>query len=223
MNYQLNFFFVWRHFGMLLDGLRVSLEITGLTILIGLAAGFVVALMRMSRLRLLAWPATAFIEFFRCTPMLVQIVWVFYCLPILFGLAIDPFESALLALSLNLTAFNAEAYRAAIQAIPHAHLDAGVALGLSPFQRVRTIILPQAIRMAVPVLMTNGIGTFQQSALVSIVAIADLMYEGKLLATQTYRPIETLTTVAFLYFAIAFPIAQVVKLVEDRLAAKIGG
>jgi polar amino acid transport system permease protein len=223
MNYQLNFFFVWRHFGMLLDGLRVSLEITGLTILIGLAAGFVVALMRMSRLRLLAWPATAFIEFFRCTPMLVQIVWVFYCLPILFGLAIDPFESALLALSLNLTAFNAEAYRAAIQAIPRAHLDAGVALGLSPFQRVRTIILPQAIRMAVPVLMTNGIGTFQQSALVSLVAIADLMYEGKLLATQTYRPIETLTTVAFLYFAIAFPIAQAVKLVEDRLAAKIGG
>jgi polar amino acid transport system permease protein len=223
MNYQLNFFFVWRHFDMLLEGLRVSLEITGLTILIGLVAGFVVALMRMSRLRVVAWPATAFIEFFRCTPMLVQIVWVFYCLPILFGLAIDPFESALLALSLNLTAFNAEAYRAAIQAIPHAHLDAGVALGLSPFQRVRTIILPQAIRMAVPVLMTNGIGAFQQSALVSIVAIADLMYQGKLLATQTYRPIETLTTVAFLYFAIAFPIAQAVKLVEDRLAAKIGG
>jgi len=223
MNYQLNFFFVWRHFDTLLEGLKVSLEITGLTILIGLAAGFVVALMRMSRLRLLAWPATAFIEFFRCTPMLVQIVWVFYCLPIVVGLAIDPFESALLALSLNLTAFNAEAYRAAIQAIPRAHLDAGVALGLSPFQRVRTIILPQALRMAVPVLMTNGIGAFQQSALVSIVAIADLMYQGKLLATQTYRPIETLTTVAFLYFAIAFPIAQAVKLVEDRLAAKIGG
>ena len=223
MDYHLNFFFVWRHFDLLLEGLRLSLEITGLTILIGLALGFVVALMRMSRLRLIAWPATAFIEFFRCTPMLVQIVWVFYCLPILFGLAFSPFESALLALSLNLTAFNAEAYRAAIQAIPHAHLDAGVALGLSPFQRVRTIILPQAIRMAVPVLMTNGIGAFQQSALVSIVAIADLMYQGKLLATQTYRPIETLTTVAFLYFAIAFPIGQAVKLVEDRLAAKIGG
>jgi polar amino acid transport system permease protein len=71
--------------------------------------------------------------------------------------------------------------------------------------------------------MTNGIGCFQQSALVSIVAIADLMYQGKLLATQTYRPIETLTTVALLYFAIAFPIAQAVKRVEDRLAARIGG
>jgi polar amino acid transport system permease protein len=223
MDYRLNFFFVWRHLDTLLEGLRLSLEITGLTILIGLIAGFLVALMRMSPLRLLAWPATAFIEFFRCTPMLVQIVWVFYCLPILFGLALSPFASALLALSLNLTAFNAEAYRAAIQAIPRAHLDAGVALGLSPLQRVRTIVLPQAIRLAVPVLMTNGIGCFQQSALVSIVAIADLMYQGKLLATQTYRPIETLTTVAFLYFAIAFPIAQAVKWVEDRLAAKFGG
>jgi polar amino acid transport system permease protein len=223
MDYHLNFFFVWRHFGMLLEGLRLSLEITGLTIAIGLVGGFLMALLRMSRLRVLAWPATAFIEFFRCTPMLVQIVWVFYCLPILFGLAISPFESALLALSLNLTAFNAEAYRAAIQAIPRAHLDAGVALGLSPFQRVRTIVLPQAIRLATPVLMTNGVGAFQQSALVSIVAIADLMYQGKLLATQTYRPIETLTTVAFLYFAIAFPVGQVVKWVEDRLAAKIGG
>ena len=223
MDYRLNFFFVWRHFDTLLEGLRLSLEITGLTILIGLIGGFIVALLRMSRVRLLAWPATAFIEFFRCTPMLVQIVWVFYCLPILFGLAISPFASALLALSLNLTAFNAEAYRAAIQAIPRAHLDAGVALGLSAFQRIRTIILPQAMRLAAPVLMTNGVGCFQQSALVSIVAIADLMYQGKLLATQTYRPIETLTTVALLYFAIAFPISQAVKWVEDRLAAKIGG
>ena len=223
MEYHLNFFFVWRHLDSLLEGLKLSLEITGLTIMIGLVGGFLVALLRMSPVRLLAWPAAAFIEFFRCTPMLIQIVWVFYCLPILVGVALSPFASALLALSLNLTAFNAEAYRAAIQAIPRAHIDAGVALGLSPFQRVRTIVLPQAIRMAVPVLMTNGIGAFQQSALVSIVAIADLMYEGKLLATQTYRPIETLTTVAFLYLAIAFPVAQAVKLVEDRLAAKIGG
>jgi len=223
MDYRLNFFFVWRHFDMLLEGLKLSLEITGLTVLIGLVGGFLVALLRMSRRRVLAWPATAFIEFFRCTPMLVQIVWVFYCLPILFGLSLSPFASALLALGLNLTAFNAEAYRAAIQAIPRAHLDAGVALGLSSSQRVRKIVLPQAIRLAAPVLMTNGIGAFQQSALVSIVAIADLMYQGRLLAAQTYRPIETLTTVALLYFVIAFPVAQAVKLVEDRLAARIGG
>ncbi len=223
MAYELNFYFVWRNLDTLLEGLMLSLELTGLSIIIGLSAGFVLALLRMSSLRILSVPAIAFIELFRCTPMLIQIVWVFYCLPILFDLSISPYASALLALALNITAFNAEAYRAAIQAIPRAHLDAAVALGLSPMQRVRHVVFPQAFRMSVPVLMTNGVGIFQQSALVSVIAIAELMYMGKFLATQTYRPIETLTTVALLYFIIAFPITQMVKLIEDRVAAKIGG
>lgn len=223
MAYELNFFFVWRNLDTLLEGLMLSLELTGLSIIIGLSAGFLLALLRMSPLRILSVPAVAFIELFRCTPMLIQIVWVFYCLPILFDLSISPYASALLALALNITAFNAEAYRAAIQAIPRAHLDAAVALGLSPMQRVRHVVFPQAFRMSVPVLMTNGVGIFQQSALVSVIAIAELMYMGKFLATQTYRPIETLTTVALLYFIIAFPITQIVKRVEDRVAAKIGG
>ena len=223
MTYELNFYFVWRNLGSLLEGLLLSLELTGISIVIGLTAGFVLALLRMSSLRILSVPAIAFIELFRCTPMLIQIVWVFYCLPILFDLSISPYASALLALGFNITAFNAEAYRAAIQAIPRAHLDAAVALGLSRLQRVRHVIFPQAFRMSVPVLMTNGVGIFQQSALVSVIAIAELMYMGKILATQTYRPIETLTTVALLYFIIAFPITQMVKRVEDRVAAKIGG
>lgn len=223
MAYELNFFFVWRNLDTLLEGLMLSLELTGLSIIIGLSAGFLLALLRMSPLRILSVPAVAFIELFRCTPMLIQIVWVFYCLPILFDLSISPYASALLALALNITAFNAEAYRAAIQAIPRAHLDAAVALGLSPMQRVRHVVFPQAFRMSVPVLMTNGVGIFQQSALVSVIAIAELMYMGKFLATQTYRPIETLTTVALLYFIIAFPITQIVKRIEDRVAAKIGG
>lgn len=223
MAYELNFYFVWRNLDTLLEGLMLSLELTGLSIIIGLSAGFVLALLRMSPLRILSVPAVAFIELFRCTPMLIQIVWVFYCLPILFDLSISPYASALLALALNITAFNAEAYRAAIQAIPRAHLDAAVALGLSPMQRVRHVVFPQAFRMSVPVLMTNGVGIFQQSALVSVIAIAELMYMGKFLATQTYRPIETLTTVALLYFIIAFPITQMVKRIEDRVAAKIGG
>ncbi len=223
MNYELNFFFVWRNLDSLLEGLLLSLELTGLSIVIGLSAGFVVALLRMSPIRILSLPAITFIEIFRCTPMLIQIVWVFYCLPILFDLSISPYASALLALGLNATAFNAEAYRAAIQAIPRAHLDAGVALGLNYLHRVRHIVFPQAFRTAAPVLITNGVGIFQQSALVSVIAIAELMYKGKMLATQTYRPIETLTTVALLYFIVAFPITQTVKRIEDRVAARIGG
>ncbi len=90
MAYELNFYFVWRNLDTLLEGLMLSLELTGLSIIIGLSAGFLLALLRMSPLRILSLPAVAFIELFRCTPMLIQIVWVFYCLPIFFELSISP-------------------------------------------------------------------------------------------------------------------------------------
>jgi polar amino acid transport system permease protein len=129
MNYNLNFFFVLRDFDMLLAGLVVTLKLTVLANAIGLSAGFLVALLVMSPVRIVRWPATAFVEFFRCTPALIQIVWFFYCVPMLFNIFLDAVTMGVLALGLNLTAFNAEAYRAAIQAIPRAHLDASVALG----------------------------------------------------------------------------------------------
>lgn len=100
--------------------------------------------------------------------------------------------------------------------MPREHLDAGIALGLNPAQRVFNIVLPQALRNSVPVLLTNGIGTFQQSALVAIVGVQDLMYQGKSLATQTYRPIETFTVIALFYLAISFPVSQLVGWLERR-------
>ena len=222
MTYKLDFFFVFAKIGALLGGLAVSLELTALAIVIGLVFGFVVAMMRLSRSRLLSVPAAAYIEFFRCTPALVQIVWFYYCIPIIVGLALDPFSSVLLALGLNIAAFNAEAYRAAIQAIPSAHLDAATALGLSSLKRARYIILPQAVRLAAPVLVTNGIGIFQQSSLVSLVAIGDLMYRGRMLAVETYRPIETLTLIALIYLLVTFIASLSVRLLERRLAADTG-
>ena len=222
MDYQLSFFYVWRKIDTLMEGLIVSLQLTAIAILIGLIIGFVIALMRLSRFRILSIPAGSFIEFFRCTPSLVQIVWFYYCTPLILNLNINPMTTVLLALGLNLAAFNAEAYRAAMQAIPQDHLDAGIALGLSPFQRVRYIVLPQAFRIALPVLVTNCVGIFQQSSLVSLVAIADLMYRGRMLAVNTYRPIETLTVVAVIYFLISFFMTQTIKYFEDRVSAKIG-
>ena len=223
MDYKVNFYFVFRKFDTLLDGLVVSVELTILSIAIGLTLGFVIALLQMSPIRIVALVAKGFVEFFRCTPALIQIIWIFYCIPIFFDVFISPFASGLLALSLNLAAFNAEAYRSTIKAIPRDHIDTGIALGLTPIQRAINIIFPQSFLMAVPVLITNGVGIFQQSALVSVVAIADLMYQGKMLATQTYRPIETLTMVAVIYFVVALPITLSVKVVEEKISKKIGG
>ncbi|WP_144940472.1 amino acid ABC transporter permease [Pseudomonas alabamensis] len=216
MNYQFDFHFLNGSLPVLLDGLKVTLELALVSNLIGLTCGFLLCLMTLSRWFFIRWPAQLFIEFFRCTPALLQIVWFFYCVPMLFDVFIDPIVMGFLALGLNLTAFNAEAYRAGVQAVPREHLDASIALGLKGWQRTVYVILPQSLRSALPVLITNGIGTLQQSALVAIVAVADLMYVGKSLATETYRPLETYTLIALIYFALSLPIAQLVQWFERR-------
>jgi polar amino acid transport system permease protein len=220
VNYQFDLFFIANGLWPLLKGLVVTLQLTVAANIIGLTLGFVIALLVMSPNPILRWPFTLFIEFFRCTPALVQIVWFFYCIPIIFDVYIDALTMGILAIGLNLAAFNAEAYRAAIQGVQSNQYDATIALGLSPFQRTVYVVLPQAFRSALPVLVANGIGAFQQTALVAIVALQDLMYMGKILATDTYRPIEVFTVIALIYFAISFPISQLVEYIERRRKAE---
>ncbi|MCD4863059.1 amino acid ABC transporter permease [Pseudomonas sp. PLB05] len=221
MNYQFDFYFLNGTLGPLWQGLKVTLQLALAANLMGLVLGFLLCLLTLNRWRLVRLPAQLFIEFFRCTPVLLQIVWFFYCVPMLFNVFVDPITMGVLALGLNLTAFNAEAYRAGVQAVPREHLDASVALGLGPLNRTLYVVLPQALRSALPVLMTNGIGILQQSALVAIVAVADLMYIGKSIATEAYRPLETYSLIALIYFALSLPIAQLVRLVERRQDAAL--
>ncbi|MBU9133447.1 amino acid ABC transporter permease [Burkholderia multivorans] len=221
MNYHFDFSFLAGSVGALLDGLKVTVVLAVAANAMGLVLGFVLCLFAMSRWPLVRWPAQLFIEFFRCTPALLQIIWFFYCIPMMVDVFIDPIAMGVLALGLNLTAFNAEAYRAGVQAVPKEHLDAAVALGLRPWQRTIFVVLPQALRNAMPVLLTNGIGSLQQSALVAIVAVADLMYVAKSLATQAYRPLETYSVVALVYFALSLPIARLVHVIERRQDAAV--
>lgn len=214
MNYTFDFNAV--SLGPLVDGLIVTLKLTVAANIIGVVLGFPLALVIMSRVWAIRMPAMLFVEFFRCTPAIVQIVWFFYCVPMLFNVFLGSTTMGILALGLNLMAFNAEAYRASIQAVPREQVDAGIALGLNPLQRVLHVVLPNALRASVPVLLTNGIVIFQQSALVAIVAVQDLMYQAKTLATETYRPIETFTIAALIYFAVSFPVTQIVGHLERR-------
>ncbi len=214
MNYTFDFQSIT--FGPLWEGLIVTLELTTAANIIGIVGGFLLALLIMSPVAVVRMPFMLFVEFFRCTPAIVQIVWFFYCVPMLFNVFLGSMTMGILALGFNLMAFNAEAYRAAIQAVPREQIDAGIALGLNPLQRILYIVLPTAFRASIPVLLTNGIVIFQQSALVAIVAVQDLMYQGKTLATETYRPIETFTVVALIYFAVSFPVTQIVGYLERR-------
>jgi polar amino acid transport system permease protein len=216
MAYHFDFSFLEGKLPLLLDGLKITLELTLASNAIGLVLGFFLCLMTLSRWTFIRFPARMFIEFFRCTPALLQIVWFFYCIPMIFDVFIGPVTLGVLALGMNVTAFNAEAYRAGVQAVPKEHLDACVALGLRPWQRTFYVILPQALRTATPVLMTNAIGALQQSALVAVVAVGDLMYVSTRLATEAYRPLETYSLVAFIYFVLSIPISQLVRVIERR-------
>ncbi|BAO88996.1 amino acid ABC transporter permease [Caballeronia cordobensis] len=211
-----DFYFVLHSWDFLLEGLKITLELTLWAIAIGLVCGFLLALAANSKVRLVRVPARAYIDFFRCTPALVQVVWFFFCIPMIFNVFWTPVFMGVVILGMNLTAFNAEAFRASIQAIPKAQTDACVALGLDPKSRILFVVLPQAFRHAVPVLITQAIGIFQQSSLVSLVGVADLMYQGKQLSTQTYRPIETFTVLALFYLAVAIPFGRFAAFLEHR-------
>lgn len=215
---NLDFFFALSSAPQLLEGLKVTLWLTFWSNIIGITFGFLLAMVSVSPVRPLRWLYTCYIEIFRCTPILLQIVWFFFCVPILFNVYWSGEFLGLLILGLNLTAFNAEAYRASIQAIPSAQHDAAVALGLGQRVTAIHIIMPQAARNAMPVLVANAIGAFQQSALVALVGVADLMYQGKLLSTQTYRPIEAYTSIALIYLAVSVAFGQIAGAIERRNA-----
>jgi polar amino acid transport system permease protein len=221
MTYGFDFRVPLRYIDVLGRGLVVTLEITGISIAIGLVLGLLIAILRISRKTVVNGVAAAYIEVFRCTPTLIQIVWIFYCLPIVLGIELSGFASGVVALSLNVAAFYAEAFRTGIQAVKSDQYDAAVALGFSRLQALRHIIIPQAVIISIPVILSNSVSLFKESSLVSTVAIADLMYQGRLLATTTYRPIEVLTTVALIYFVISFPVTQLVRSLETRIHARM--
>ena len=223
MDYHFSFPVISEYIWVLLRGLATTLEFTVICILLGVALAFFICLLRISRFRVLRIISTAYVEFFRCTPVLIQLFWIFFCLPIVIGVEINNFASAVIALTLFMGAIGSETFRSAIQGISRDQLDTGVALGLSTTQRIRYILFPQAIRISIPTLLSNCVSLFKESALVSTVGMSDLMYVGQNVSNTTARPVEILTTVALLYFIVAFPLTRLVSLVERRLANKIGG
>lgn len=216
MNYDFDWSIVVGALPVLLRGLLVTLEITLITIVISMVLAVPLAVARMARIEIIRWLAQIYIEIFRCTPLLVQLFWIFFALPALTGLTIPGFASAVIALTANLTAFMAEAYRSGFQAVPKEQVEAGKMLRLSRIQQLRYIIVPQALRQQIPVILSLNISMFKDSALVSTIAVSDLMFEANTLATESYRALEVFSTAAIIYFAIAFPASLVTSYLERR-------
>jgi polar amino acid transport system permease protein len=201
----------------LLVGAAGTLRIFAICLVLGLSLGLVVGLGRYARNPLLNWPATAFVEFFRNTPVLVQILWFYFALPILMPFEISPLAAAALGISLNSAAFSAEIYRGGIQSIEPAQWDGARALGMGWGQAMRRIILPQALKRMTPALTNRAIEIFKMSTLASAVAYVELLQQGKLIASLNYNPIEAYTAVAVIFFVFLWPMVQFTYLLERRL------
>jgi polar amino acid transport system permease protein len=218
MAYEWAWRIIPRAIPVLLQGLRLTLEVTLIVIGLGFLAGIVVAAGRLARNPFVSKSVALYIEFFRGTPALVQLVWVYYCLPIVLGLELPSFASIVVALTLNVAAFYGEAIRAGIQAIPRDQGEAADILGLSYVDKMRFVVLPQAFRIIIPVALSQSISLFKDTSLVSTLGVADLMYQARVLSTETYRPLEILTVAALIYFLLAFPCTIATRVLELRLA-----
>jgi polar amino acid transport system permease protein len=216
--YAWDFSFLWAYRWLILAGLGVTIAYTVGTILLGLAIGLVTGLLRLSRNPMITAPLVAYVEIFRCTPLLVQIVWFYYALPVILGIDIPAHVAAVLVLSLYTGAFYAEIIRGGVNSIERGQWDAARAIGMRRNQVMRHVILPQAVKRMIPPFMNQSIIQLKNTSLVSTIAVADLLYQGTIITAATYRPLEVYTMVAIIYFLVLFPLTLAAQQVERRLA-----
>ena len=195
----------------------VTLLYSSATVAGGIVIGVVCGLALLSRRRWLTLPLEAYVEVFRCTPLLVQIVWFYYALPILLNFSLPAWLAAGLGLTLYMGAFCTEIFRAGAMSIGRGQWQVGRALGMSHIKLMRRIVLPQAVRRMVPPLVNQSITQLKNTALLSVVAVPDLMYTGPIITAETYRPLEVYTSVAAVYFIMLYPMTLFAKRLEVRV------
>ncbi len=217
--YQWNFGAVREYLPIMLQGIALTVAASVLSMLLAIVLAVVVALARLSKtpLRPLAY---VYIEFFRNTPLLMQIVWIFYALPLTIGLTLSPFYSGVVALTLNLIAFLAEIYRAGITSISRGQHDAGLAIAMTRAQLYRRIILPQALSRVIPPMGSMWVSLFKDTSILSVIGVAELMHAGRLASVDSYRPMEIFTVVAVLYYILAYPQSLAVNTLYHRFRVR---
>lgn len=217
MSYNWDFHSVWQYWDLFLWGLWLTVVYTFGSILFGVLIGFLTCAARLSGWWILSAIARVYQEIFRCTPLLVQLLWFYYAFPLLVGGSIDNRVAAMLTLSLYVGAFYAEIFRGGIVSIDKGQREAAAAIGMSPWQSMTRIILPQAMKRVLPSFINQSVIQFKNTSLVSVISVADLAYMAAVVNGQTYRPLESYTLMAGLYIAMLLPITQAADWIERRL------
>lgn len=211
---------IWTHRDALLQGAAMTVGLTVVTMLLAVPCGIVLALMRLSSSRLLSNASLAFVEFFRNLPLILVIYWAFYVLPIAFNVEFSALTTALAALVLNVSAYNAETFRAGINSIRKGQLEAALAVGMSRRQAMFKVVIPQAARRILPVLASTWISLFKDTSLVSVIAVGELAYTAMQIRAQTFRVLEMLTAMAALYWLMGYPQAKLVDWIHKKYGVK---
>ncbi|WP_217693980.1 amino acid ABC transporter permease [Chromohalobacter japonicus] len=200
----------------LLTGIPWTLLISFGGLAIGFLIGIIFGLLRISPLRLLRWPATVYIEIFRGTPVLVQVLFIFYGLPQLLGGPINAVVAGIAAIALNAGAYISEIVRGGVQSIEKGQREAGLSLGLSRTDTFRYIIWPQALRRMIPALGNQGIVSIKDTSLFSVIGVGELVRQGQVYIATTFTALEVYLMVALLYLAITLSLSFALRLLERK-------
>ncbi|HEY4202543.1 MAG TPA: amino acid ABC transporter permease [Devosiaceae bacterium] len=209
---------IWQYRYDLLGGVGVTIALAVVTMIIAVPLGIVVMLMRQSGIKPLQWIATVFVEIFRNTPLLLLVYWAYYAVPTISHVPVSALATGIVALVLNTAAYNSENFRAGVNSIRKGQMEAGLSLGMSWSETMRKIILPQAIRRIVPVLASSWVSLFKATSLVSAIGVYELAHVALEIRSENYRVLETLTTLALIYWVLGYPQAKLV----DWLNRKYG-
>lgn len=215
-NFQFRWDFVFDRWELLAEGLTTTLYVSLLGMIVALILGLVIALLRMSKFRLVSWLAQLYINIFRAIPLFVFIIWLYYGLPIVLGINFDPITAGVLCLGLQYAGWLAEIYRSGIGAIGRGQREAALSLGLSRYQTFWDVVFPQAFRIMLPPMGNNFVGMLKDSSLVGIIGVFELVRQAQLAVSQTFRPFEFYTAIAIVYIVLTQLLSQGVNALERR-------
>jgi len=219
MGYEWDFDLTLKYSNVLFEGFLGTLKVGIVSLILGAIGGLLLALMRMSRFYFFSWPSIAVIEFFRTTPLLIQLFWIYFALPMIIGINFNAYTACIISLSVNTSAFFAEIYRAGIQSIDRSQWEGGKALGMKSTELMRRIILPQAVRRMIPAFLERSFELMKGTTNVSAIAFGDLLYRALELSARLYRPIEILTLVAIFFFLTLTLTSVFIRHMENRIDA----
>jgi His/Glu/Gln/Arg/opine family amino acid ABC transporter permease subunit len=212
----LNFDVIRDYWHVFLRGLGITIFLTVVTMVLASMLAIPLALARLSDKRLFRWPANVFVEFMRATPLILQLIYIYYVLPTA-GIKLNPIVAAITGLTLHYSAYLSEVFRGGIQSIAKGQTEAALSLGLSRWLAFRKVVLPQATRAILPTLANYLISLFKDTSLASVVTVQELMFSGQIISARNFQYFTVYTVTALLYFAVCYPSGLAVRVLEEHI------